>query len=133
MDNKTFNQAAALIAPENNWRPFSAGSVLMLEMLENPLSSLNPEIVDALSEFHLLSAVMLHAIPLREAQCAAIAARNNAEGFRALVLEWAETQPITIFSQAYDWALTQTRRCSDSMAVMLRPGESKNGSGPSSS
>lgn len=132
MDNRTFAQAAALVAPPSARRPFSAGSVLLLEMAGNPLATLAESAADAATDFQVAEAVWFHELPLPSAQAAAIAARKNPDGLRAVVLEWAQDKPVAWLVEAREWLRDQVDTIVASMAIPESSAASKNLSGPCS-
>lgn len=130
MNNREFEMAAAVVAPEGSRRALSAGSLLMLEMLGNPLASLDEAAVDQVDQYSLAEFAWVHEAPLGRVQSAAVVARGNAEGIRAVVLEWAEAYPVSWVQDCRDFAREQLRRAASCMAVHEKPADSKNGSGP---
>lgn len=132
MDNRTFAQAAALVAPPAARRPFSAGSVLLLEMAGNPLATLAESAVEAATDYQVTEAVWFHTLPLPSAQAAAIAARKNPDGLRAVVLEWAQDKPVAWLCDAREWLRDQVDTIGASMAIPESPTSSKNPCGPCS-
>ena len=126
MDNRTFAQAAALVAPPSARRPFSAGSVLLLEMAGNPLSTLAESAPDAATDYQVAEAVWFHELPLPSAQAAAIAARKNPDGLRAVVLEWAQDKPVAWLAEAREWLRDQVDTIGASMAIPESSSASKN-------
>lgn len=132
MDNRTFAQAAALVAPPTARRPFSAGSVLMLEMAGNPFASLSESVTDIATDYQVAEAAWFHEIPLASAQAAAIASRQNPAGLRAVVLEWAQDKPAAWLGEMRQWLRDQVNAVSASMAVPEDASSSKNALGPCS-
>lgn len=122
--------AAAVIAPEGARRHLSAGSLLVLEMLGNPLAGLEEELVDAVPRYTLAEFVWVHEAPLGRVQSAAVIARDNPQGIRAVVLEWAETRPPKWIDDARDFAREQITRAVATLAVHEKNGDSKNECGP---
>ena len=132
MDNRTFAQAAALVAPPTARRPFSAGSVLMLEMAENPFASLSESVPDLATDYQVAEAAWFHEIHLASAQTAAIACRQNPDGLRAVVLEWAQDKTAAWLVETRQWLRDQVSAVSASMAVPEDASSSKNAHGPCS-
>lgn len=129
MDNRTFAQAAALVAPPGGRRALSAGSVLMLEMAGNPLSTLAESAADAATDYQVAEAVWFHELPLPSAQAAAIAARKNPDGLRAVVLEWSQDKPVSWLAEAREWLRDQVDTIGSCMAIPESSSPSKNLSG----
>lgn len=131
MENREFNMAAALVAPqETEQRQLSAGSLLMLEMLGNPLASLDETALELVETYSIAEFAWVHEAPLGRVQSAAVLARENPAGIRAVVLEWAAEKPVEWLQQAEDFARGQLSRAASCMAVHEKPGDSKNGPGP---
>lgn len=70
-------------------RQLSAASIIMLEMLENPLSGL-PEESAPVSVYHVAEYAWLHAAPLDEVRAVVLAHELAPHRTRAAVLVWAE-------------------------------------------
>ena len=132
MDNRTFTQAAALVAPITDRRAFSAGSILMLEMVENPFATMAETVPDLATDYQVAEAVWFHACPLASAQAAAVAARKNPDGLRAVVLEWVQDKPASWLVEAREWLRDQVHAVAAGMAVPEEASTSKNAPGPCS-
>lgn len=130
MKNRDFEMAAAVIAPEGERRHLSAGSLLVLEMLGNPLAGLVEDCVDEIDRYSLAEFSWVHEAPLGRVQSAAVLARDNPQGIRAVVLEWAESRPLEWLASAREFAREQITRAVASLAVHEKPGDSKNECGP---
>lgn len=122
--------AAALVAPESSRRCVSAGSLLMLEMLGNPLASLDVELAEKASGYHLAEMVWVHEAPLDRVRAAACVARENPLGVQQLVLSWVDDKPLDWLTEAREWACGETRRALACLAVHEKTSESKNAPGP---
>ena len=129
MKNREFEMAAALVAPEGSRRALSAGSLLVLEMLGNPLAQLEAEAVPSASAYHLAELLWVHEAPLDRVRAAACISRKNPVGVQQLVLEWVEAKPLGWKADALAWAEAEVARALACMAVHEQEGDSKNAPG----
>lgn len=132
MNPREKNIAAALIAPDRSalgLRRVSPASLTMLQMLGNPLASLQ---LDGALYFDLLQFAWLHSAPLPQVR-ALVVAEPTAPGTVAnAVLEWAESLPPNFLAELATEIATDFERTSAAMAVSSEPSKSKNMSGRSS-
>lgn len=133
MNNRDFEMSAAVIAPEAPRRALSAGSLLVLDMLGNPLAGLMEDQVERVDLYSLAEFAWVHEAPRNRVQSAAVLARDNPQGIRAVVLEWADQQPPEWLTEVREYARVQIARATVSMAVHEKPSDSKNAPGPCSS
>lgn len=124
--------AAALVAPESCRRSLSAGSLLMLEMLGNPLATLDAEAARQAQGYHVAEMVWVHEAPLDRVRAAACVARENPLGVQQMVLAWVDDQPLDWLAAARSWVQGEIRRALACMAVHEKESESKNAPGPCS-
>ncbi len=107
MDRETL-QAEAVIAPETTragLRRYSAGSMLMLQLLGHPLADLTPEGVQAIEHDPLKLAIFgwLHSEPLDEVRQAVMAYKYAPDNLIELVVAWAEQYtPIQLWQLSRD-------------------------------
>lgn len=124
--------AAALVAPDSARRSLSAGSLLMLEMLGNPLAALDAEAARQAQGYHVAEMVWVHEAPLDRVRAAACVARENPLGVQQMVLAWVEDQPLDWLAAARSWVQGEIHRALACMAVHEKESESKNAHGPCS-
>lgn len=132
MNPREKNIAAALIAPDHSalgLRRVSPASLTMLQMLGNPLASLQ---LEGALYFDLLQFAWLHSAPLPQVR-ALVVAEPTAPGTVAnAVLEWAESLPPNFLTDLATEIATDFERTSAAMAVSSEPSKSKNTCGRSS-
>ncbi len=121
--------AAALVAPESSRRALSAGSLLVLEMLDNPISQLEAEAVSSASAYHLAEMLWVHEAPLERVRAAACIARSNPVGVQQIVLNWIDEKPMSWKFDARAWAEEEVKRALSCMAVHEQESNSKNALG----
>ncbi len=121
--------AAALVAPESSRRALSAGSLLVLEMLGNPLAQMAAETAATASAYHIAEMLWAHEAPLDRVRAAACIARDNPVGVQQLVLQWVDEKPLGWEAEARAWADGEINRALACMAVHEQESDSKNGRG----
>lgn len=121
--------AAALVAPEGSRRALSAGSLLVLEMLGNPLAQMADETAATASAYHIAEMLWAHETPLDRVRAAACIARDNPVGVQQLVLQWVDEKPLGWEAEARSWAGNEISRALACMAVHEQESDSKNARG----
>lgn len=132
MNNREFDMAAALVAPPTARRSISAGSLLMLEMLANPLAQLDAASFAEAASYHLAELAWVHEADLDRVRAAACVARENPLGVRQMVLAWVDDKPVNWLEDVREWARGEINRALSCMAVHEKESESKNAHGPCS-
>lgn len=124
MTERERKQAFGLLAaPPEGMGDITAATVLMLQMLGNPLATLE---TDDLQPYHLAEAAWVHCAPRETVR--GLLAHGDRELVKLAVLEWADTLPPAALDDMQDYLVTAADGAMAGLALVSDPATAqKNG------
>lgn len=130
---------SALIAPDatsHGLRHFSAGSLILLQLVNNPLYDISTDAVAELEHnpYRLAEFCWIHSAPLQEVKKLCMGARLDPEAVQGAVLDWAGRHTVPELMAMLPDIYSEAESVSAAMAATIPDGNcSKNVCGPTTS